>query len=47
MMILLCYTELTSIQRPGFHLGFLSRGANATIAELRGGEDYSNTSNAF
>ena len=25
----------------GFHLRFLSRGANATIPELRGGEDYS------
>ena len=26
----------------GFHLGFSSRGANATIGELRGGKDYSN-----
>ena len=32
------YLELKS--RPGFHLGFLSRGANMTIAELKGGKDY-------
>ena len=35
----------------GFHLGFSSGGggggANAIIAELKGGEDYSNTSCFF
>ena len=36
-----------SISFAGFHLGFSSRGANTTIAELRGGKDYSNTSNVF
>ena len=35
--------------RAGFHLGFSSRGggANATIVELKGGKDYSNTSCFF
>ena len=34
------------VMMAGFHLGYSSRGggANATIAELKGGEDYSNTS---
>ena len=39
--------DSTKYELAGFHLGFSSRGANVIIAELRRGEDYSNTSNAF
>ena len=39
---------INTLWNAGFHLGLSSRGgANVTIAELRGGEDYINTSNAI
>ena len=37
----------TILVRVSFRIFVKGGGANATITELRGGEDYSNTSNAF
>ena len=42
-----CAVHSTIYHTLGFIQNFRQGGANATIAELKGGEDYSNTSNAF